>query len=74
VDINDAPGHFDLTIYNSAGENITVLGSEHVDGNFSKTYSWDGKNKYGNVCASGIYVVYLTEPLKRLLGRVVFIR
>jgi hypothetical protein len=67
------PGHYDLTIYNSAGEHIKTMDSMYLDSAFSKTYSWDGTNTFGNKCASGVYVIYLTEPVKRLLGRVVLI-
>jgi len=73
VSIHDYPGSYNLSIFNSAGENITVLGSGPVEGPFSKTFSWDGKNKYGAKCASGVYVVYLAGPVKRLLGRVVLV-
>jgi hypothetical protein len=74
VGISQFPGHYDLTVYNSAGENIKTIDSQYISSAFSRTYNWDGTNKFGNKCASGIYVIYLTEPLKRLLGRVVLIR
>jgi flagellar hook assembly protein FlgD len=73
VSISQVPGHYDLTIYNSAGEHIKTMDSMYLDSAFSKTYSWDGTNSFGNKCASGVYVIYLTEPVKRLLGRVVLI-
>jgi hypothetical protein len=73
VGIQQVPGHYDLTIYNSAGEHIKTLDSQTLTSPFQKTYSWNGKNKFGDTCSSGVYVVYLTEPFKRLLGRVIFI-
>jgi hypothetical protein len=73
VAIQQVPGHYDLTIYNSAGEHIKTLDSQDLTSPFQKTYSWNGKNKFGDTCSSGVYVIYLTEPFKRLLGRVIFI-
>ncbi len=74
VSINQYPGIYDLTIYNSAGENIKNLDHQQLTAAFSKIYSWDGRNKFGDKCASGIYVVYLTEPFTRKLGRVLLIK
>jgi flagellar hook assembly protein FlgD len=73
VSVSQVPGHYDLTIFNSAGEHVKTLDSQQLNAPFQKTYGWDGTNKFGNKCASGIYVIYLTEPFKRLVGRVVFI-
>jgi hypothetical protein len=73
VSINQVPGHYDLTIFNSAGEHVKTLDSQNLGEPFQKTYGWDGTNKFGSKCASGVYVIYLTEPFKRLVGRVIFI-
>jgi len=74
VSINQYPGIYDLTIYNSAGENIKNLDHQQLTAAFSKIYAWDGRNKFGDKCASGTYVVYLTEPFTRKLGRVLLIK
>ena len=73
VGISRVPGHYDLTIYNSAGEHIKTLDDQYLESSFAYTYTWDGKNKYGAPCAAGIYVVYATYPFKRLLGRVILL-
>jgi hypothetical protein len=74
VSISDAPGKYGMYIFNSAGEHIRTIEEFPLDGTYTTTKSWDGKNKYGAPCASGIYIVYVTEPMKTLRGRVVLIR
>jgi hypothetical protein len=65
-------GNYGLMIYNSAGEHILTLDdNQTITGPFLKSYTWNGKNKYGDNCASGVYLIYLTEAdgvkLKRIL-------
>jgi flagellar hook assembly protein FlgD len=67
-------GNYNLSIYNSAGENIKNIISGSIDSSLDQYFTWDGKNKYGATCASGVYIIYATEPLRRRLARVVFIR
>jgi hypothetical protein len=73
VSTYDYPGNLSLTVFNSVGENIKNLANLNLTGPFQQTYSWDGTNKFGNKCASGIYVLYLSEPLKIKMARVVLI-
>ncbi len=66
-------GNYSLRIYNSAGEHIKTL----ADGYFtpsssSQAYPWDGKNKYGDTCASGVYLIYLVTPVEKKLARVLW--
>ena len=44
-----------LRIYNLSGELVTEYSYGAVAGGFSYIYSWDGKNKDGSDCASGVY-------------------
>jgi hypothetical protein len=67
------PGLLELRIFNSVGEHIKTLISTQLTGPYSYNVTWDGTNKYGAKCASGIYVIYLTEPTRRLIARVVVI-
>jgi flagellar hook assembly protein FlgD len=63
-----------LKIYNSAGEHIKTLYDEYLTQPLAPTtLTWDGTNKYGQKVASGVYIVYMTRPLGRLLGRLVVI-
>ena len=39
-----------------------------------KIYSWDGTNKYGDACASGVYILYLIEPFDRKVKRILLVR
>jgi hypothetical protein len=67
------PGNLNLTVYNTAGEHIRTL----IDGTLSDptTFtSWDGKNKYGDPCASGVYIFYLVEAYESQLKKVVLVR
>jgi hypothetical protein len=69
------PGLFELKIYNSAGEHIKTLFTQELSAPLPFTViTWDGKNKYGEPVASGVYIVYLTKPYGRLLARLVVVR
>ena len=74
VGYSSYPGEYSLTIYNTAGEAITQLDPTHNLTNFvMKSYFWDGKNKNGGPCASGVYLLYLVEPYDRKLKRLILI-
>ncbi len=68
------PGDFSLGIYNSAGEHIKTLDSRHLEGPISAFYLWDGRNKYGDPCASGVYILYLVEPYNRQIKRILLLK
>ncbi len=78
VDISVAtcayPGNVFVRIYNSAGEHIRTLRSENTSSGLQNTYSWDGTNKYGNTCASGVYIILFEDPLGSHAARVVLVR
>lgn len=74
VEYTKFPGNYDLKIYNSAGEHIKTLRSTYLTSTVDESYTWDGKNKYGDKCASGIYIFYLEEPFSVKLKRIVLIR
>jgi hypothetical protein len=61
-------------VYNTAGEHIKTIDSQHLNAPVSQFYTWDGTNKYGNACASGVYVLYLIEPFDRKLKRILLVR
>ncbi len=68
-------GNFSLKIYNSVGEHIRTLDNKgKVENGFTGFYLWDGKNKHGEDCGSGVYLIYYIEPFKRRLARVILIR
>ncbi len=68
-------GNYSLMIYNSAGEHIVTLDyNQTITGPFLKSYSWNGKNKYGDDCASGVYIIYLTEPYGVKFKRILLIK
>jgi hypothetical protein len=68
------PGEMTLRIYNSAGEHIKTLFDQQLTQPLSPTViNWDGKNKYGQAVASGVYIVYLQRPFSRALARLVII-
>jgi hypothetical protein len=68
------PGNYSLLIYNSAGEHVRTLDSQTLSAPISQSYFWDGKNKYGANCASGVYILYLTEPFSQKMKRLLLIR
>ncbi len=74
LSVKEYPGKVGLYIFNSAGEHVRTLIETNITGPYENTFGWDGKNKYGAKCASGIYVIYALEPARTLKGRVVLIR
>ncbi len=61
-------------IYNPAGEHIKTLDERYLEAPIDVSYHWDGKNKFGNPCASGVYIFYLAEPFAVNIKRVVLIK
>jgi hypothetical protein len=74
VGYSQFPGAYSLWIYNSAGEHIRTLDSQNLTAPINQSYFWDGKNKYGDKCASGVYILYLVEPFSTKVKRLVLIR
>ena len=74
VDYTTYPGHYALWIYNTAGEHVKTLADRELSGPVSESYLWDGTNKYNAPCASGVYILYLVEPLSQKMKRVVLIK
>ena len=68
------PGKYELAVYNSVGEHIKTLDSRPINAPVSQWYSWDGKNKYNEDCASGLYILYLTEPEAAKARRLLLVR
>jgi hypothetical protein len=68
------PGPYSLAVYNSAGECVKVLDKRELTEPFQHSYLWDGKNQYGEKCASGMYIIYLVEPFNLRLARVLLVR
>ncbi len=68
------PGDYSLKVYNSAGEHVKTLDERHLEAPVVASYLWDGRNKYGDPCASGVYILYLVEPYDRETKRVLLLR
>jgi flagellar hook assembly protein FlgD len=68
------PGLYSLKVYNSAGECVKVLDDQQITEPYQHSYLWDGKNQYGEKCASGMYIIYLVEPFGTKLARVLLVR
>ena len=56
------PGRFALKIYNSAGEAVRTLKDIRLGRSVEESYFWDGRKDAGEMCASGVYIVFLTAP------------
>ena len=68
------PGAYSLRIYNSAGEHIKTLDEGSLNAPLHQTYTWDGTNKMGDPCASGLYFFYLVEPNALKTKRIILLR
>ena len=71
---SDLGGDFAMNVYNTAGEHIRALDSRHLTGPFYASYLWDGINKYGDPCASGVYLLQEVNPFKQKTKRVLLVR
>jgi hypothetical protein len=74
VEYNKFPGDYEFWIYNTAGEHIRTLDSTYLTAPYTADYTWDGRNKYGDVCASGTYIFYLVEPRDVKHRRILLVR
>jgi flagellar hook assembly protein FlgD len=74
VEYTPFPGNYALQVYNSAGEHVKTLDSQYLNASIRQSYSWDGTNKYGNPCASGLYLFCLTEPFGKKIKRILLVR
>ncbi len=71
---SDYRGPYSLKIYNSAGEHIRTLDERPVTGSFYGSYLWDGTNKHGDFCASGIYLIQKNNLFERKIKKILVIR
>ena len=74
VEYSRFPGNYSLVIFNSAGEHIKTLDDHVLDRPVSAVYQWDGKNKYGETCASGVYILDLVEPYDRKERKILIVK
>jgi hypothetical protein len=69
------PGDYSLRVYNTAGELIKTLAPpQNITGPVSAPYSWDGTNGSNEACASGVYILYLIEPLGQKQKKIILVR
>lgn len=74
VEYNTYPGEYFMKIYNTAGEHIYTFFDKNLSGPENSTYQWNGNNKNGDACASGVYILYVVEPAGRKLRKFILIR
>jgi flagellar hook assembly protein FlgD len=68
-----APGGYSLNIYNTAGELVRKLCSGLLQTPLAQSYQWDGTNKYGEPCASGVYILSFCAPYDHKTKRILLI-
>ncbi len=63
------PGRVWIKLYNLAGEHIQTLFDEEIQGTYSTLdpyisplIYWDGRNKQGEIVASGVYLIHAEGP------------
>jgi hypothetical protein len=74
VAYSKVPGDYSFRVYNTAGEHIKTLDTKHLNSTITQSYQWDGTNKNGDPCASGVYLLYLIEPFDRKIKRLLLVR
>ncbi len=73
VSLNAYFSNFSIKIYNSAGEHIKTIVEKNLTSPIVAVYSWDGTNKSGSRCATGVYVIYIIGAYERKIAKVIFI-
>jgi len=69
------PGNYSLIIYNSAGEKVrTLVSPRYQNGPVFEWYTWDGKNDFNEMCASGVYMIYANESFEYKFRRVLLVK
>lgn len=68
------PGNCRVEIFNSAGEHIRTLFDVTNQPAGSFEMNWDGKNKYGDEVASGVYIIYMVVDRQAHFTRLLVIR
>ena len=74
VDLCQYPGDYSLRIYNSAGEWVKTLQEASLTGPLHQAYAWDGTNRSGEPCASGVYLISLREPTSQKIKKILLVR
>lgn len=67
-------GNYDLSVYNTAGEQVRKLHSGKLTVPAAMDLPWDGRNEAGEECASGVYLLRLTKPLGTELRKILLVR
>ena len=75
IDSTLFPGNYSLMIYNSAGEKVRTLASPRYQNSaVFEWYAWDGRNDYGEMCASGVYIIYANESFEHKIKKVLLVK
>jgi flagellar hook assembly protein FlgD len=75
IDSTLFPGNYSLMIYNSAGEKVRTLASaRYQNGAVFEWYAWDGRNDYGEMCASGVYIIFEIESFEHKMKKVLLVK
>lgn len=67
-------GNYDLSVYNTAGEQVRKLLSSGLTAPATMGLPWDGKNEEGEDCAGGIYLLRLTGPYGTKMRKIALAR
>ncbi len=74
VDSCQGSGKYVLGIYNSAGESVKTLQDGNLIPPIHQGFTWDGTNFRGDLCASGVYLIYLQTPQSSNWRKVLLVR
>jgi len=75
VGTSETGGNLSLDVYNTAGEHIVNLINTYLTSGYpTAVIPWNGRNKAGNLCASGVYIIVLEEPFEQKFRKVLLVR
>ena len=69
----DSGGQVKVMIYNKVGEQVEKLVDQQMTpGNYR--FSWDGKNRFGEVVGSDTYFIVIQTPASKLVQKVIVLK
>jgi len=69
----DTAGQVKVMIFNIAGEEVVKLMDLYQNaGNYRVT--WDGKNRFGEMCGNAVYFVVIVQPSGHMVKQVIVLK
>jgi hypothetical protein len=74
IELTHCGGPYQISVYNTAGEQVRILGAVASQLPGLIPIEWDGTNEFGELVASGVYIIRLTVSSETKIAKVALIR